>query len=140
MRPQKGFSLIEVLITSLVISVGLHGIAGIVANSLKSNQSSYTRTQASLLANDMIDRMRANRRSASVDNYNLALTATPSGAGVVANDLIDWRNTLASTLPAGTGAVVLDAVTLRVSVTVQWNNSRVAGGSGTQQIVVESIL
>ncbi len=61
MQNQQGFSLIEVMVTMLIVSIGLLGIAGIIMTSLKNSQSSYGRSQATLLANDIIDRMRANR-------------------------------------------------------------------------------
>ncbi|MFZ3288159.1 MAG: type IV pilus modification protein PilV, partial [Telluria sp.] len=64
MQRQQGFSLIEVLITMLIVSIGLLGIAGIIVTNLKHNQSSYARTQASLLVSDIVDRMRANRAAA----------------------------------------------------------------------------
>jgi len=64
MRKDRGFSMLEVLVTMVIIAFGLLGVAGIIANGLKSNLSSYGRSQASWLANDIIDRMRANRATA----------------------------------------------------------------------------
>lgn len=107
MRNQNGFTLLEVLVTMLIISLGLLGIAGIIANSLKVNQGAYTRSQASLLSNDIIDRMRANRITAEVDPspYGLAscadAPATPTT--VVQTDIKQWCDAIAATLPFGTG-------------------------------------
>jgi len=140
MRNQKGFSMIEVLVTIVIVSFGLLGIAGIIVNSLKSTHSSYARTQATILSNDIIDRMRANRTTAETTNspYNLAIGTDASGTSIPATDLAEWRATLASTLPSGTGSVAV--VSGKVTVTVQWNNSRVAGGLSAQQVVMESRL
>lgn len=148
MKRQQGFSLLEVLITMLIVSFGPLGIAGIIITSLKNNQSSYARSQASLMVNDIVDRMRANRSSAeaSPSPYNLALTATPSGAGIATDDLTEWRATLASNLPSGTGSVAVDDATRKVTVTVQWNDSHgtadTAHGVGlsTQQVALETRL
>lgn len=148
MKRQQGFSLLEVLITMLIVSFGLLGIAGIIITSLKNNQSSYARSQASLMVNDIVDRMRANRSSAeaSPSPYNLALSASPAGAGIATDDLTEWRATLASNLPSGTGSVAMDAATRKVTVTVQWNDSHgtadTAHGVGvsTQQIALETRL
>jgi type IV pilus assembly protein PilV len=131
MQQQKGFSLIEVLVTMVIISFGLLGIAGVIVNSMKNNQSSYARTQASVLANDIIDRMRANRKTAEEAPfaYNLALGADPAGSGVVLNDLTQWRTALAAAMPSGTGSVTMANATL-VTVVVQWNDAR-ASGDGT---------
>lgn len=130
MKNQKGFSLLEIMITLLIISFGLLGISGIIINSLKNNQSSYSRTQAGMLANDIIDRMRANRATAeaSPSPYKIAMTDTPSGSGVVPDDLTQWRAELAAALPSGTGSVNID-VNKKVTVIVQWDDSRASGDS-----------
>ncbi len=142
MRKQNGFTMLEVLITIVIISLGLLGIAGIIANSLKNNQSSHARSQASWLANDMIDRMRANRTSAetSPSPYILSLTATPTGTTIPLTDLVTWRNELANALPSGTGSVAVNATTRIVTITVQWDDSRASGGINNQQFKVETIL
>lgn len=146
MQKQKGFSLLEVLITLVIISFGLLGIAGVIVNSLKNNQSSYSRTQASVLANDIIDRMRANRTIAETAPfpYNLALSGAPSGSGVVLDDLTEWRASLAAAMPSGTGSVTLDGATKKLTIVVQWNDARASGGAtfglGSQQITVETRL
>src|SRR5690606_3260878 len=63
-RPQHGFSLIEVLVALLVLSVGLLGLAMLQIEGLKHNTDAYYRTQATVLAYDIIDRMRANSDAA----------------------------------------------------------------------------
>ena len=148
MKRQQGFSLLEVLITMLIVSFGLLGIAGIIITSLKNNQSSSARSQASLMVNDIVDRMRANRSSAeaSPSPYNLALTAAPSGTGIAIDDLTEWRAALATSLPSGGGSVAVDDATKKVTVTVQWNDSHgtadTAHGVGvsTQQVALETRL
>lgn len=148
MKKQHGFSLLEVLITMLIVSFGLLGIAGIVITSLKNNQGSYARSQASLLANDIVDRMRANRGSAEAvpSPYNLALNATPAGAGIAVADLTEWRAALAASIASGTGSVAVDSATKKVTVTVQWNDAHSGAdaahgvGLANQQIIVETRL
>jgi type IV pilus assembly protein PilV len=148
MRRQRGFSLIEVMITMLLLSIGLLGIAGIIVTNLKNNQSSYARGQASLLAADIVDRMRANRGAAEVSPspYALALAATPAaGGGVPGDDLRQWRAAVAATVPSGLSAVEVDAATRNVTVTIQWNDSRASGDGATvglaaQQLIVETHL
>ena len=66
----SGFSLIEVLISLVILSVGLLGIAAMVSVSMKSKGSSYLRTQALAQASSIVDRMRANRASAILGDYN----------------------------------------------------------------------
>jgi type IV pilus assembly protein PilV len=68
-RTVAGFSLIEVLVALLVLSVGLLGLALLQATGLKFNNDSYMRTQATILAYDLIDRMRANKVAADAGKY-----------------------------------------------------------------------
>jgi len=143
MRKQNGFSMLEVLVTIVIVSFGLLGIAGLIANSLKANHSSYARSQASWLANDIIDSMRANRSVAEVtaSPYILAIGDSPSGSGIPFDDLTAWRAKLAEVLPSGTGGVGIDAAhDNKVVVTIQWDDSRAAGGVASQQLAVETKL
>ncbi len=117
---QSGFSLIEVLVTMVVIALGLLGFAGLQVHSLKSNRISMQRSQATILASDILDRMRANRANAA--SYALALNANASGTTVVAQDLIAWEANLASSLPSGNGAVDV-ANNPTVNIQVQWTEN-----------------
>lgn len=130
MKSSKGYSLLEALVTLLVVSFGLLGIAALIANSLKLNQSAFQRTQATWLANEIIDRMRANRVTAEVASspYNLLITAdSPTASTVPATDLREWRTALNASLPSGTGSVSYSSATGVVTVVVQWDDiSRLA--------------
>jgi len=141
MRKQNGFSMLEALVTLLIVSLGLLGIAGIIANSLKVNQGAQARSQASWLANDIIDRMRANRTTAELTPaaYTLgSCAAIPAEDDIATADLTEWCAALDDALPTGTGTVALAAA--KVTVTVQWDDSHAAGGSATEQFVVETRL
>lgn len=145
---QSGFTLLEVLVAMLVLSIGLLGLAGLMASSLRNNQSAYHSTQATWLAYDILDRMRANRAGALAGAYAAAnalgspaacSTAVPTGA-IAAQDIAGWKNMIACALPAGDGAVVVDGANRRATVTVQWNDSRATNGISNQQLIVESQL
>ena len=60
-RDQSGFTLIEVLITVLVVSIGLLGLAGLQISGLRANMGSEVRSNAAILANNIAERMRANQ-------------------------------------------------------------------------------
>lgn len=59
MQKQTGFTLIEILVTVIVLSIGLLGLAGLQATSFKFNSTAYQRSQATSLAYDIADRIRA---------------------------------------------------------------------------------
>jgi len=100
MRKQTGFTLIEILVTVVVLAIGLLGLAGLQAAGLSFSSTAAQRSQATSLAYDIIDRMRANVNVARAGNYNIALgTATPAGATVAAIDLQQWRQAVINLLP-----------------------------------------
>ncbi len=152
MKREHGFSMLEVLITMLIVSFGLLGIAGIIITSVKNNQSSNVRSQASLMVNDILDRMRANRTPAEGPSlpYDLlistptATTAPPAGPNIAASDLYSWRTALAATLPSGTGSIKMNPATKNVTVVVQWNDShggdRDHAGASTESLTVQARL
>jgi type IV pilus assembly protein PilV len=124
----RGLTLVEILIALLVLSIGLLGLAGLQTMSLKFNTSAYYRTQATALAYDFADRMRANRQAALAGAYTLALQDPPppcapaaAGATVAEDDIAVWRAALACRIPRSTGAVALDGS--EVTITVQWADS-----------------
>ena len=115
---QRGFSLVEVLVALLILSIGLLGLAGLQTLGLKFNTQSYQRTQAVLSAYDIIDRMRANPVGMNAGVYNAIDIATPpssppvdcgvsfcTNANMAAYDVSQWKTTLTSVLSQGRGAV-----------------------------------
>lgn len=136
---QQGFGLIEILVSMLVLGVGILGMVGLQLNSMKFNHTASVRTQATFLAYDLSDRMRANRMRARAGDYDTALTANaPSGTAIAAVDLQQWKAALAAQLPAGAGAVERTSSS-NMRITVQWDEGR-SGGSATQQFVFETRL
>ena len=139
----SGFSLIEVLVALIVLSIGLLGLAAIQITGLKDNQSAYFRTSATVLAYDMTDRMRLNRSVAEAGGYNLAMTdSAPTGTTLADVDRITWLNNISTTLPVGDGAIGLTTVGGKqiIAITIQWDDSRGTSGSATQNFVVSTEL
>lgn len=69
---QTGITMIEVLVTILVVAIGLLGLASMQSVSLKSNQDSIQRAAATNLAYELVSRMRANPEGARAGNYATA--------------------------------------------------------------------
>ena len=77
-KSQAGFTLIEVLVSALILAIGLVGVAGLQAMSLKNNQAAYMRSQATALAYCVADRMRSNVVAANAGSYAPAAAAVRS--------------------------------------------------------------
>jgi len=123
-----GFTLIEVLIAMLVLAVGLLGLAGLQAKSLKNNQRAYNRSQATQLAYDIADRMRANKGAAAsylgaaAANANCLTTTGCSAIEMAKNDLFEWNAAIAQALPSGTGSITLAGNIY--TLTINWDDNR----------------
>ena len=145
-KTQHGFSLLEVLIALLVLSIGLLGLAALQTISLKANHSAYTRTQAIYLAYDIMDRIKANRIQALAGDYDLAMNASPpaaSATNLADTDLNEWiTDFVAVLLPGGDGSVDCTTTTSVCTVVVQWDESRLGGtassGAATAQFSFSS--
>lgn len=125
----SGFTMIEVLIALIVLSLGLLGLASLQVATTKYNHSAYLRSQATRLAYSMADRMRANRSAAleSGAYSGVDFVADPAcgaidGATVAERDISAWRNSLACSLPAGNGRIQVNADL--VTISVRWDDSR----------------
>ena len=94
----RGFTLVELLIALLVLSIGMLGIAVLFAESLQAGRSAHFQTQAVSIAADLADRIRANPVSAG------AYAGTGTGARAIA-DLAEWKALIATQLPEGAGEV-----------------------------------
>lgn len=120
MRAYCGFAMIEVLVTILILSFGLLGLAGLQATGLSNNYGSHMRSIATIQTYELIDRMRANRSGVESGYYN-SLGGTPSSPGCIATatgcspaniaitDIYEWNTRNAQLLPSGVGLVCLDS-------------------------------
>jgi type IV pilus assembly protein PilV len=143
---QSGFTLLEVLVAMLVLAIGLLGLAGLMASSMRNNLSASHRTQATWMAYDIVDRMRSNRAGAVTGGYATAMgtaatcsTAFPTGT-IPAQDIAAWKNQLACSLPAGNGSIAVDTATRVATILIQWNDSRGNQGLANQTFKVETQL
>lgn len=121
---QKGLTLLEVMITVVILSIGLLGLAGLQVNALSFNNAAHQRSQATHLSSFIIDSMRANVAAAHASAYNITMVQIPTGAGLAIIDLQDWRQAIANSLPAGTSSIVQNPANINIfTITIQWDDS-----------------
>jgi type IV pilus assembly protein PilV len=138
---QSGMTLIEVLISVLILAIGLLGAAALQLNALKYTDSSTMTSQASFIAYDMLDRIRANVDGNATANgttdvlatYNLAsLAAAPAANLNVARDqdLFDFKTNVTNFAgAAGANSSIVIAKPI-VTITITWDDTRAGSASG----------
>ena len=107
LRKSRGFSLVEVLIALVIMSVGMLGIAGLYVHSMQAGRTSMLRHHAVTLAGDIADRIRANptagaayTAAAGADNNCVAQTTNCTVAQRAAQDIFLWLAQALDFLPA----------------------------------------
>ena len=138
-RRQRGDTMIEVLVTIIIIAVGVLGAAALQVTTLKNLSSSHSASVAAIVAQDFSERMRANPDAALADNYNLSEAPTTTtdcvtNACATAADLANydketWWAQVTTVLPSGSGEVTRNAGTDTFVLTVRWDEDR-SGSSG----------
>ncbi len=115
---QGGMTLIEILVSLLILAIGMLGMAGLQTVGLRSTQSAYQRTQAAILGHDIVERLRANRQGVERGGYDHAVGSVTAScnslsgctpAQMAANDVAQWKQALAAALPEGEGTVCHDS-------------------------------
>lgn len=147
-KRESGFGLIEVLVSVLILAIGLLGLAGLQTQSLRFNNESFFRTQATLLAMDLADRMRANREIISTtpgayefsaaqtvpESYPQCDASACSPAQLAEYDFAEWKKRAVEVLPGVSASVELDGS----GTSVPWQTytitlSYLGADSGEQQ-------
>jgi type IV pilus assembly protein PilV len=135
----RGDTLIEVLITVLILAVGVLGVAAMQVTTLQNLNSSYSTSVAEIIAEDLSERMRANPTSALAGSYVHSAPPVPypdcvanvcNLADLATYDVGSWWAALTAVLPSATGEVTRNAGTNTFVVTVRWDEDR-NGSSGT---------
>ena len=148
---EKGFILIETLVAVIILAIGLLGMASMQVAGLKNNNSAYTRTQATYLAYDIIDRIRNNPEG----DYSMAMGSTPgevggsvalglcdftiatdtlncNGGQLAAFDQASWVQDITNVLPDGKGGITVGTDDRTHTISIKWLDKE---GTGTDQYV-----
>lgn len=134
----RGISLIEVLVSVLVLGVGMLGVAAMQSMALRGGQSSMESTQAVMQTTGIIEAMRTNRANAASYNTAGMRCAVNGAAGLAGNDVDSWVTSLQSTLGGGASTCgQIAGCPDDCVITVRWNDQR-AGGSATRNMVTRT--
>ncbi len=137
---QAGMTLIEVLVSVLILAIGLLGAAAIQLNALKYTDSATMSSQASFIAYDMMDRIRANVDGNASANGATNVLATYALADLTASqvanpnnvrdqDLFDFKANIINFAGAsGTGSIDVSKAP-EVTIIIGWNDTRAAAAS-----------
>lgn len=130
-----GVGLIEVLVTLLILSTTLIALSALQTRSLQFNQGAYFRSQANILAYDMLDRIRINDSlpataiapapaREALSSYTMAETAASSATAATtplsAADRYQWLRSIGASLPGGKGQITCDNTTRICRVQITW--------------------
>ena len=143
---QTGFSLIEVLVALVVVSIGILGLAGLQHTGVRNNHNALLHSQASFLAYEIADFMRSNRAGVQAKNYDTVAAPTPTptttvdceanpctAADVASYHLTKWYQDLAIALPNGNGSINCTNNSINctpgssITIKISWSESGLDG-------------
>lgn len=136
----KGYSLIEVLLTLLIVSVGILGLSAANLAALRARGLSSLESTATQLATDMMERLRAQAPLARHGAFNRELTTpapAPNATDAATRELGAWLAQLQTRLPSGTAAIAVSPDG-RAQVLLQWTAT--PAGSGASQVARVSLV
>jgi type IV pilus assembly protein PilV len=139
-KHQTGFGLVEVLISLLIVSIGLLGIAALQVTAVRNVGSSMERSQAVIQTYSYMDILRAKRDQAVISTLDLAMSCDPEEIPESKAEQRKWVTQLHATLGPESCGQVKCLGGGKCTITVQWDDSRARGGEETQQLVTETIL
>lgn len=130
-RRDGGFSLVEVLVAVLLLSIGLLGLAKLQTTMLQRGSSSAQRVDAVNQAYDLLDRMRANRARSIAGDYDVAFGESPAGDALADRDVRTWKADLAASLPGGDARVLVEDQV--VTIEMRWTDASDANPGAVEQ-------
>ncbi|OWP52789.1 type IV pilus modification protein PilV [Pseudomonas nitroreducens] len=132
-KRSEGFTLVEVLVSVLVLGIGVLGLAGLQSVGISAGYSALQRSQASWLAGEMADLLRANPEAARSGAYDTTFADVaggcprPTGSTRAQLDLNQWQADVCETL-GGTGSgsvqVIRSGNLYSALIAVRWNDRR----------------
>lgn len=139
-RHQSGFTLVEVLVALLIVSIGLLGIAAMQSLALRNTGSSMERSQAVIQTYSYLDVLRANRDRAVLSQLDMSMVCDAENLPSSQVEQRNWITQLQQTMGPDSCGKVECLGGGKCTITVQWNDTRAEGGSAVQELVTETVL
>ncbi len=141
LQHSAGFTLLETVVSFLILGVGLLGIAALQGNALRISSQAYLRSQAVIVAYDIFERMRANPAGVAGGYYApgeivehpartvdcTASTCTPQQLALF--DMTMWNQSISLVLPSGSGSLGATGEN-EYTVTIYWMDQQNAPADG----------
>ncbi len=120
-QSHRGFTLVEIMVSIVILGIGLLGLTGLQMSGLKNTQTATQSRLSTLLAYDMVERMQSNPHSVEEQSYHnvsgsshTCTRSNPCSADQQAElDMYEWSAELADKLPLGVGVVCIDSTPTR---------------------------
>lgn len=131
-KRQAGVGLIEVLVTLLILATSLLAMGALQSRSLQFNHSAYLRSQANVMAYDILDRIRINRDELASYGRDYD-DDVPTGGSVADTDMAQWLGRVQTVLPGGDAEIECDDDRV-CTVSLRWvEQDEVPGGTEVQE-------
>jgi type IV pilus assembly protein PilV len=158
-RTQSGFSLIEVLVAIVILSVGMLGAVGMQATALQSNKETRYQAIATTFGRELAEKMRGNNsvaiKTVAAQNpylFDATLSAAPALPGGLVNcftsgctsalnlavwDVFDWQQRVQLALPTPRVKVCFDDAPFDSAGKARWACAPGTGATGGNVAVLK---
>ena len=108
-KQQQGFSLVEVMVSLLLVSMGMISLTNLQTRSVNTAVEAYIKTQSALHLQEMVELLHANKIAAANGVYNIALSkfsdVPTGGTSIAKTDRYHWFNNMNNTLPGAKASI-----------------------------------
>ena len=146
-KTQTGASMIEVLVSIMIVSFGMLAIASLQITTVNNNLGQLERSSAVLLTYSMMDRLRTDKAAAKAQKYNFAFDADvtvcdapDTGSSKAQNQTEKWIQEIQASLGEESCGEIACNASGNCVIKVRWNDALASEGNSTEVVMTESVL
>jgi type IV pilus assembly protein PilV len=147
LKKQSGSSMIEVLVSLLIVSFGMLAIASLQLKTVNNNLGQLERSTAIMLTYSMIDRLRIDKATAKAQSYNFEFNTDvnvcdppDTGSSKARNQTEKWIQEIQANLGEGSCGEVNCSGSGECLVSIRWNDALATEGNAEEVVTTESML